>query len=204
MKTTDEEPAGSDLDLSPAQERAIEARVAGGNWTEAAEAADVDRTTVWRWRKKDAHFQAALNRQREELRDAISRDLRRAAEGAAAAVALKVSEGDAHLGLQLLRAMDLLGPEPLLAGSTDPEKIKRQLAYEESRKEHKEELRAQFEAWDEDFETRLEDLKANLGGAAPPDPPEDVRPSRSEGSAEAEDGGDVEEPADGRDKEEAG
>jgi transposase-like protein len=59
----------SDCELSGAQEKAIEALLAGKSVTEAAIAAGVDRTTVHRW-LKDVRFEVALGRARRELREA--------------------------------------------------------------------------------------------------------------------------------------
>src|SRR5438046_1747190 len=60
-------PAGT---LSGTQERALTMLLSGKSITDAATAAEVDRTTVHRWLKEDFGFQAALNRGRRELREA--------------------------------------------------------------------------------------------------------------------------------------
>lgn len=189
MTERNEEQDRPELDLSPAKQRAIEARLGGGDWKEAAEAAGVSRQTLWRWRKEHPDFQAALNRQKEELRDAIFQDLQQAAVASAAAVRLSASEGDGHLGLQLLRAMDLLGPKPLAAGPIDPEVI-----------EERQKRKAEWDAVREMMETMEKRLAAELGrrrerggAATPPNLPDNARPDRP--SLDAGDGEDDREPA---------
>jgi hypothetical protein len=49
------------LTVTPKQERAIEALVAGATHAEAAEAADVDRKTITRWKGYHPGFQARLS-----------------------------------------------------------------------------------------------------------------------------------------------
>jgi hypothetical protein len=57
--------------LTPEQDAAVAALLAGRTVTDAAAATGVDRTTVHRWLKKDFAFQAALNLGRRESRDAL-------------------------------------------------------------------------------------------------------------------------------------
>ncbi len=59
------------LDLNDSQVNALAALVAGKNVTQAAEIAEVDRTTVHRWLREDWDFQAALNQERRDLMKAV-------------------------------------------------------------------------------------------------------------------------------------
>jgi hypothetical protein len=68
--------------LSPTQQQALAALLAGSTVTAAADAEGVDRTTVHRWLRSDYDFQAAMNRARRELRDATASRLYDAAKRA--------------------------------------------------------------------------------------------------------------------------
>ena len=67
---TDEEPddqAPSPPTVTQRQQQALQALLTGATDTEAAEAANVTRETVCRWRHRDANFIAALNEARQDL-----------------------------------------------------------------------------------------------------------------------------------------
>ena len=53
--------------ITPRQQQALQALLTGATDTEAAEAANVTRETVNRWRHRDANFVAALNEARQDL-----------------------------------------------------------------------------------------------------------------------------------------
>jgi hypothetical protein len=80
--------------LSPAQEKALTALLAGKSVTDSAAAAEVDRTTVHRWLKDAYAFQAALNRGRRDLQEAMQARLLVLAEKAADAVEHAITEFD--------------------------------------------------------------------------------------------------------------
>jgi hypothetical protein len=61
-----------DVDLEPAQHKAIAVLATGGTVAAAATAAGVDRVTVWRWRTQDTEFAAALNRALRDQAEAIA------------------------------------------------------------------------------------------------------------------------------------
>jgi AcrR family transcriptional regulator len=54
-------------DLPPRQTRALGALLGGATITAAAEAAGVERTTIYRWLRDDVAFQGAYNRLRHDL-----------------------------------------------------------------------------------------------------------------------------------------
>jgi hypothetical protein len=67
---TDDQPevhAPSPPTITPRQQRALQALLTGGTDTYAAEAADVTRENLNRWRHRDANFIAALNQARQDL-----------------------------------------------------------------------------------------------------------------------------------------
>lgn len=62
MRTIGPHPA-----LSPPQHVALRAMLRGADYTEAAQLAGVERSTLWRWRHEDADFQAAYAEELERL-----------------------------------------------------------------------------------------------------------------------------------------
>ena len=109
--------------LTPAQEKALAALLAGKSVTDAAATAEVDRTTVHRWLKDDFAFQAALNRGRRDLRDAMQSRLMALAERAADVVERAITDGDGRTALALLKVLGLLSGEAPKIGSADPEDL---------------------------------------------------------------------------------
>jgi hypothetical protein len=107
--------------LSPNQEKALAALLAGKSVTEAAAAAEVDRTTLHRWLKEDFDFKAALNRGRKDLREAMHARLMVLADKAAGCV--EKDNGDGKVALALLKGIGLLSGEPVKVGSDDPQRL---------------------------------------------------------------------------------
>ena len=107
--------------LSKAQLSALEALLTGSTVTDAAVAAGVARTTVHRWLKDDWVFQAELNRERREIRDAIRSQLLRAAESAVRSVSRAIDEGDLRVAMDVLKGVGLLGSRVQIEiGDDDP------------------------------------------------------------------------------------
>jgi hypothetical protein len=109
--------------LSPNQERALAALLAGKSVTEAAAVAEVDRTTLHRWLKEDFDFGAALNRGRKDLREAMHARLMVLAAKAAGCVEKALDNGDDKVALALLKGIGLLSGEPPKVGSDDPQRL---------------------------------------------------------------------------------
>ena len=109
--------------LSPSQEKALAVLLAGKTVTDAAAAAEVDRTTVHRWLKDDFGFQAALNRNRRELREAMQARLMGLAEKAAECVERSIEGFNSKTALALLKGMGFLSGTPAKIGSDDPERL---------------------------------------------------------------------------------
>ena len=109
--------------LTPNQEKALSALLAGKSVTDAAAAAEVDRTTVHRWLKDDYGFRAAFNRERRRLREAMQSRLMTLAEKATECVERSISDGDGKAALALLKGLGLLSGELPNVGSDDPEDL---------------------------------------------------------------------------------
>jgi hypothetical protein len=103
--------------LSATQSAALEGLLAGKTVTEAAAAAGVGRTTIHKWMRVDFAFQAALNRGRRDLQQAVACRVDQLAADAAECVIKAVREGDAKIALQILKHTNALGPRKI--GSDD-------------------------------------------------------------------------------------
>ena len=107
--------------LSEAQLSVLQALLTGSTVTDAALAASVARTTVHRWLRDDWAFQAALNRERREIRDAIRSQLLRAAESAVRSVSRAIDDGDLRVAMDVLKGVGLLGSRVQIEiGDDDP------------------------------------------------------------------------------------
>jgi hypothetical protein len=103
--------------LTPAQELAIAALLAGKTVVDAAVDAGVDRATVHRWLKDDFDFQAAMNAGRRELRRVAYDRLERLAEKAVGCLEQAIDQGDVKAALEIVKGMGILAPS--LIGSED-------------------------------------------------------------------------------------
>ena len=118
--------------LSSQQLLAVEQLTIGATVVCAAKAAGVSRETVHRWSRKDWMFQAAVNRARRDLQEAVERRLLVVAERAMSNVADAVDKGNLSASLSVLKGLGVLnGVSPSL-GSEDPG----QLAAEAELRDH--------------------------------------------------------------------
>lgn len=107
--------------LSKGQLSVLQALLTGSTVTDAAVAAGVSRTTVHRWLKDDWVFQAALNRERREIRDAIRSQLLRAAESGVIVVSRAIEGDDLRVAMDVLKGLGLLGSRIQIGiGEDDP------------------------------------------------------------------------------------
>jgi hypothetical protein len=106
--------------LSGKQERVLTLLLTGASVSDAASAAEVARETVHRWLREDYGFQAAFNRGRKELREAMQARLMALAGKAADAVERCICEGDGKMALSLLKGLGLLPEELVKIESDDP------------------------------------------------------------------------------------
>jgi AcrR family transcriptional regulator len=104
-------------ELSPAQTAAVDALLSGKTATDAAAAAGVSRRTVYNWFRKDFRFQAALNRSRRDLQQAIGCRVEQIAADAAECVARAVREGNVKAAMEILKGLNMLAPQTV--GSDD-------------------------------------------------------------------------------------
>ena len=111
--------------ITPRQGQALQALLTGATDTEAAEAANVTRETVNRWRHRDAHFIAALNEARQDLARDFHDQLRALLPDALAALRDGLADGNictrARVASTRFRTMRDVG-EP--TGPTNPEAIR--------------------------------------------------------------------------------
>ena len=107
--------------LNQMQVRALAVIVRGGAIAEAAAAAGVDRATLYRWRKSDAQFIAALNAWRQEQQLHAKDRLLGLASAATDAVAGTLARGDGRLGMRVLKELACTGTGP--TEPTDPARV---------------------------------------------------------------------------------
>jgi hypothetical protein len=118
-------------ELTVAQLNAIDLLATGKTDQETAEAVGVSRQTVNGWRNANPHFQAALNRRRQDLWGVTVDQLRALLPRAVAVLAeeLELGPGSARVAVDILRLAGLdrtKAPQKLdtfLVGPTDPAAI---------------------------------------------------------------------------------
>jgi hypothetical protein len=121
------------LALSPPQRTAIERLTSEQTVVSSAAAAGVSRSTLHRWMKEDATFQAAYNAwQRDALVTARGR-LLALTERAVTAVEKAMEKGDGRLAMRLLEKMGLTDPPK--PGPTEVEEVRREQARDKRRVE---------------------------------------------------------------------
>jgi AcrR family transcriptional regulator len=108
---------------TPAQEAALTALLTGKSVTDAAAAAGVGRTTVYRWLAHDPAFQASLNQRRQEMQDALQARLMLLAVKAVDAVERALDAGNSKAALALLAGLGLLPGSLPRIGETDAAEI---------------------------------------------------------------------------------
>jgi uncharacterized lipoprotein YajG len=111
------------LSLSPAQRTAIIRLTSGDTRSEAAIAAGVTRTTLYRWLNHDPAFQAAFNAWHKDLITTAQGQLLAASQDAINTVLNSIRRGNAQLAWKLLESQGLTqGSKP---GSTDVGQLQR-------------------------------------------------------------------------------
>jgi transposase-like protein len=96
--------------LSAAEWRAVEAIVSGETMKAAAEAAGVDRTTLYRWIRNKPHFQEALEKALTELEATFAPRLTAAANDAIDRVKAGIWMDDSKTAMAFLEKLGLLRP----------------------------------------------------------------------------------------------
>ena len=95
--------------LSPAQVKVLAEMLTGKTITDAATAAGVERITVHRWLRENFAFQAAWNRDRQELRRETYARLERLAAKAADCLEKAIDGGDVKAALEIIKGTGILG-----------------------------------------------------------------------------------------------
>ena len=126
--------------LTPEQINALERLLVGETVTATAKAVGIDRSTLHRWLRKDFEFQAAFNRRKREIAEAVQVRLLSVADKAAAVVGNAVEHGNLNAALAVLRGMGGLSGTPVSAGCEDPEILREEA---ESVREEAELVRAE-------------------------------------------------------------
>jgi hypothetical protein len=109
--------------LTASQHTVLQQLLLGKTATQAAEIADVDRSTVYRWMREDYQFIAAYNRARQDLFDAAHTRLLKLGEAAIETIETRLTRGDSRVAIMVLRGLGLLsGTSPI--GSGDPEALR--------------------------------------------------------------------------------
>ena len=92
--------------LTPSQAKALRELLAGARTQEAADAAGVDRVTLYRWRTQDPQFMAALSAWRNETHEHAMDQMLALADASVCAVAHGIAECDSKLGLRVLKEIN--------------------------------------------------------------------------------------------------
>ena len=121
----------ADGELTGPQRTAIEWLTAGETAVSAAAAAGVSRSTVHRWLRADAAFQAAYNAWQADVAATARARLLGLADAAVTTVAAALAAGDARTALAVLQAQGLLAPH--VPGPTDPALVARQRSHERAK-----------------------------------------------------------------------
>ena len=119
-------------ELAGAQQTAFGALRAGQSFAQAAEAAGVNRTTIYRWVQGDPRFQAAYNAWKQEMSESANSRLLKLAERAVDVVEKALEKGDARVAVQMLKHMAVMRKPQ--AGSTDVETLEFQMEHQERKR----------------------------------------------------------------------
>jgi hypothetical protein len=119
--------------LSPAQGQALTALLAGRTMTSAAQAAGVNRTTVWRWLNEDPDFIAFYNSARVEMADSAMQSLRLLSANAVVTFRRLLSRRTVPDAVKLAAAATVLKLASIpIEGPTDPKDADNQLTRRKS------------------------------------------------------------------------
>jgi len=111
----------AESELAPRQVAALAVIASGGTLSAAAAAGGVDRATLYRWRKEDPQFIAALNAWRGEQVLHAKDKLLGMAQAASDAVCAELASGNGRLGLRVLRELGCAAAGP--TEPTDPARV---------------------------------------------------------------------------------
>jgi DNA-binding phage protein len=103
-----------------------------GTMSEAAKAAGVSRSSIYRWKNENAAFRALCNRWEREKIDECSDGVTSLLSKAVAALEKALDNGDARAALVVLKSMGIMKPREM--GATDLEEVEWDMALEVERK----------------------------------------------------------------------
>jgi hypothetical protein len=157
--------------LTLAQQSAVDLLAAGKTDTETADALNLNRVTVTRWRLYSPAFRAALADRRATIWGASADRLRALLPKALDALADALERGDDRPAVALA-LLKLAGPLPLVpTGPTDPEEYLRGVVDEERKRMGMGRRQAAIDSLDglPDYEDHLEAVRERLAELAPTD-----------------------------------
>jgi hypothetical protein len=114
------------LELSGEQLAVLEGMIAGMSIKDAAYAAAVGRSTVFRWLAVDPYFKAAVNAWKTELRESAIARLSNMVDMAVTNIEKALGTGDAKLSYSFLKDLGFLSKQK--EGATDPALVRQQIA----------------------------------------------------------------------------
>lgn len=118
-------PDGPARELTLPQLHALQTLALTGSVTEAAEAAGVARSTIYRW-QDDEHFEAAQNEAEQKLIEHGSMQFATMFVAALRNVLGAIMDGDVQLSYRFLQDMDAFAWAALALGLTDPEGLQQE------------------------------------------------------------------------------
>ena len=113
-------------ELNVGQLNVLDALIAGMSIKDAALAADVGRTTVYRWLATDPYFKSAYNAWKQEMRESAHGRIANMVSDAVTNVAKALTTGDPKLSYQILKDLGFLAPQK--EAPTDPALVRQQIA----------------------------------------------------------------------------
>lgn len=123
--------------LNQKQMIAMETLLEGRTATDAAKSANVNRTTIHRWRK-DPVFIAEYNRRCKEQQDAAFTHMQSVVLKAITTVENSIDQGDSRVALALLKGMGFLNGVLAEIGWDDPERVAHEQHVAERRRDESE------------------------------------------------------------------
>lgn len=111
--------------ITKQQQIALNCLWAGQSVTEAAEAANIDRSTVYRWLREDYDFRAANNRGQREVQLAVPNLITGIIEPAIQVVRAAIQQGDVRAALAVLKGAGLGNSLAISANDEDPEHLRK-------------------------------------------------------------------------------
>lgn len=110
-------------ELTPKQSTVLADLLQGHSVADAAKAAGVDRSTIYRWLHGVPEFRAEYNRQRCDLCESVRSQLMRLADKAVSVVQKTLEAGDVRVALSVLKGLGALSGKPIGYVGADAEEI---------------------------------------------------------------------------------